>query len=207
MRDVHKGLEIAIDNISLFLKSQLDGTAVNRVHKAAQEWLERPWGTRCICFAVNTGRKAVYFVHYLRYRCLSIISSFYLRRQGLWIRKHFWIDSLFADASNPSATSLAWTTTLYVMPPPHIPFHSPVIACAALHSSTRCRDNSPLLPQPVLAATAWKSTVCIEGFVLRLMLDIQFWSTFTSLVPDVTAGKQRCIITETTAALWVTCST
>jgi len=42
MRDVHKGLEIAIDNISLFLKSQLDGTAVNRVHKAAQEWLERP---------------------------------------------------------------------------------------------------------------------------------------------------------------------
>nr|CAB3228302.1 coiled-coil domain-containing protein 178-like [Phallusia mammillata] len=42
MTNVQKGLDIAIDNISLFLKSQIDGSATNRVHQAAMEWLETP---------------------------------------------------------------------------------------------------------------------------------------------------------------------
>nr|XP_009861454.2 coiled-coil domain-containing protein 178-like isoform X1 [Ciona intestinalis] len=42
MSKVQGGLEVALDNISLFLKSQIDGSAANRVHQAAMDWLTTP---------------------------------------------------------------------------------------------------------------------------------------------------------------------
>jgi len=39
MKKVQEGLDISLDNISLFLKSQTDGSAVNRVRHAATEQL------------------------------------------------------------------------------------------------------------------------------------------------------------------------
>ncbi|XP_076807263.1 uncharacterized protein LOC143450548 [Clavelina lepadiformis] len=39
MVNVQHGLDLALDNISLFLRSQIDGTAVDRVHQAAMNWL------------------------------------------------------------------------------------------------------------------------------------------------------------------------
>ena len=39
MTNVQQGLEIAIDNVSLFLRGQMDGSAAGQVHSAAMNFL------------------------------------------------------------------------------------------------------------------------------------------------------------------------